>query len=295
MGYLFLLIALAAGATKGYCGKKTSGYVSEYKDAMLVNSIRMIFCIFIGFAMICFGGGIQLLKINRTVLLISLLSGIANSAFVVLWLVSVKKGAYMMLDIFCMIGILIPIVGCAAFFGEAIRINDVIGFMVLLIAVFIMCSYNNSIKSKITISSFIILLLCGAANGLSDFSQKLFVNLSENIPVSVFNFYTYLFSAVILLVCYFIFAGRTKENTDLQIKPILLYIIVMSACLFIYSYFKTLAAHYLPSAQLYPLSQSLALILSSIMSATLFHERLTIKCAVGIALSFVALLIINVL
>ena len=34
MGYLFLAIALFAGATKGYCGKMTSGYVNEYKDAI---------------------------------------------------------------------------------------------------------------------------------------------------------------------------------------------------------------------------------------------------------------------
>ena len=51
MGYLFLAIALLAGATKGYCGKMTSGYVNEYKDAMLANTIRMVFCVLIGFIM----------------------------------------------------------------------------------------------------------------------------------------------------------------------------------------------------------------------------------------------------
>ena len=76
---------------------------------------------------------------------------------------------------------------------------------------------------------------------------------------------------------------------------IFLYILIMSVCLFLYSYFKTLAARYLSSAQLYPLSQSGSLILSTMMSAALFHERLNIKCVVGIALSFVALIVINVL
>lgn len=118
MGYLFLLTALVAGATKGYCGKKTSGYVNEYKDAMLANSIRMILCTLIGLGMVLVSSGVGALRINRTVFLISLLSGAANSAFVVFWLISVKRGAYMMLDVFCMLGILIPLIGCAMCFGE---------------------------------------------------------------------------------------------------------------------------------------------------------------------------------
>ena len=293
MGYGFLLLALLAGATKGYCGKRTSGYVNEYKDAMLANSIRMIFCILIGLGMVLFSGGAGLLKIDGTTLWITLLSGVGNSAFVVLWLIAVKKGAYMMLDIFCTIGILIPLIGCAVLFGEAIMPHHIVGMLILLAAVFIMCSYNNSIKSKITLSSLVLLLLCGAANGLSDFSQKLFVNLAADTPISIYNFYTYLFSAVILFACFFFFSKDSDEKTN--IKKIFPYILVMSVCLFLYSYFKTLAAKYLSSAELYPLAQGGALVVSSIMSAVFFHEKITLKCVVGIVLTFAALIVINVL
>ncbi len=295
MGYLFLLTALVAGATKGYCGKKTSGYVNEYKDAMLANSIRMILCTLIGLGMVLVSSGVGALRINRTVFLISLLSGAANSAFVVFWLISVKRGAYMMLDVFCMLGILIPLIGCALCFGEEIRINHIIGIVILLAAVCIMCSYNNSIKSKMTVSSFILLLVCGAANGFSDFSQKLFVKLSDNTSIAVFNLYTYLVSAVILIIFFLVFSGRAENKAPSAIKPIFGYILIMSVCLFLYSYFKTLAAQHLSSAQLYPLAQSGSLILSTVMSAVLFHERLNIKCIVGISMSFAALIVINVL
>ncbi len=295
MGYLFLLTALVAGATKGYCGKKTSGYVNEYKDAMLANSIRMILCTLIGLGMVLVSSGAGALRINRTVFLISLLSGAANSAFVVFWLISVKRGAYMMLDVFCMLGILIPLIGCALCFGEEIRINHIIGIVILLVAVCIMCSYNNSIKSKMTVSSFILLLVCGAANGFSDFSQKLFVKLSDNTSIAVFNLYTYLVSAVILIIFFLVFSGRAENKAPSAIKPIFGYILIMSVCLFLYSYFKTLAAQHLSSAQLYPLAQSGSLILSTVMSAVLFHERLNIKCIVGISMSFAALIVINIL
>ena len=80
----------------------------------------------------------------------------------------------------------------------------------------------------------------------------------------------------------------------MNIKPVFIYILIMSVCLFSYSYFKTIAAQYLNSVQLYPLAQSGSLILSTVMSAALFHERLSVKCIVGIVLSFAALIVINV-
>lgn len=294
MGYIFLTLALAAGVTKGYCGKRTSDYVAEYKDAMLANSVRMIFCILIGLAMLIFSRNISALAIDRRTLMITLLSGIANSTFLVLWLVSVKRGAYMMLDVFCMIGVFIPIVGCAMFFDENISINHIIGMAILVAAVCIMCSYNNSIKSRLTISSVILLIFCGISNGMSDFSQKLFVNLTTGVPVAVYNFYTYLFSAVILITCYFFSASRCEKKEPINIKSILIYILIMSVCLFLYSYFKTLAAGILSSTQLYPLAQGGSLILSSIMSAVFFGEKVNLKSVVGITMSFVALVIINV-
>lgn len=292
---------MLAGATKGYCGKKTSGYVDEYRDATFANMIRMVFCILIGFIMIAVYDEIDFMRVDMNVLLTAMLAGVANSAFVVLWLITVKRGAYMMLDVFCTLGVLIPTVGCAIFFEETIRINQIIGFAVLVVAACVMCSYNNGIKSKLTASSFLLLFLCGVSNGLSDFSQKLFVNLTEQMPeaaqtpASVFNFYTYVFSAVILLICFFAFSAGTKEKKPINVKPIFGYILIMSVCLFLNSYFKILAAKYLMAAELYPLSQGGALVLSAAMAAIFFREKLNLKGIIGILMTFAALIIINVL
>ena len=91
MGYVFLVLALMAGATKGYCGKKTSGFVSGFRDSMLANMIRMLLCIAIGMVLILAGGHGLMLKPSGKLLLISALSGVSTTVFVVTWLVSVKK------------------------------------------------------------------------------------------------------------------------------------------------------------------------------------------------------------
>lgn len=298
MGYFYLAVAILCGCTKGYCGKKTSGAVKETKDAMLANILRMIFCVVIGFAILAFGGNINLLNAGFNTLLISFLSGVGMSAFVVVWLLTVKRGAYMTLDVFLMLGVIIPIAASTILFNEGIRLNQIIGFIVLTLASVIMCSYNNSIKEKMSISSLVLLILCGVSNGVVSLSQKLFVNYVKDGSNVVFNFYTYAFSAVILTVCYFAFGKKEKqksENIFTAQKTLICYIAVMAVCLFLNTFFMTKSASVLPSVILYPLSQGGSLILSSLMSAVFFKEKITKVCVVGLVVAFAGLIVMNML
>jgi len=295
MGYLFLLIALLAGVTKGYCGKKTSGCTNSLRDATLANIIRMMLCILIGFILIFITGDLKNLIPSRDILLISLLSGASTAVFVVTWLISVKKGAYMMLDIFLMLGVLIPLIASNFFFNEVIKPSQWIGIAILLVAVGIMCSYNNSIKAKITPSSLVLLIICGIANGIADFSQKLFTKCVPDGSAAVFNFYTYVVAVLVLIVSVFVTGKTAPTGGKSNIKKFFGYILIMAFCLFANSYFKTLASGYLRAVLLYPLNQGCALILSTIMAAVLFKEKITIKAVIGILTAFIGLLIINLL
>lgn len=301
MGYLFLSVALAAGITKGYCGKKTSYAIVSNSDSMIMNVLRMIACILIGFALTAIQSGVDSLVPGSTLLLVVALSGVASAAFVVSWLLSVRSGAYMMVEVFLLIGIIVPIVLCRILFAEAIGIWQIIGIAILLVAVFIMCTYNSSIKGKMSVGAFLILMICGISNGLADFSQKLFVKTIPDGSVAAFNFYTYVFAAATLAIAYIVFRGidkrgETQPRSPIEvIKPIWYYVLIMAVCLFANSYFKTQAALYLDAVQLYPLNQGCTVILSLLMSAIIFKEKINAKCIVGICLSFVSLLLINLL
>ncbi len=306
MSYFYFVLSLIAGATKGFCGKKTSGYVEGYRDAMLVNLIRMLCCILIGFVITLMGGGLSSFIVDGKALGIVLLSGVSSFLFVVTWLICVKRGAYMMMDVFLMMGTAIPLLGSSLFLQEKMSARQWIGIAVLVIACFIMCSYNNSIKGKLSFASLGLLVFCGAACGFSDFSQKLFVSLVPSGSVGAFNFYSYIVSACCLLLCYLIascFAARSRSTEDgamaaekkplAVIRPIFGYVLVMAVCLFANSFFQTKAAAGIPSATLFPLSKSCSLVLASLMASVFFKEKLTVKCVVGMAVAFVGLLIIN--
>lgn len=295
MGYLFLSVALISGAVKGFCGKKISGSAKELSDSISANLVRMFFCIIIGFVIVLASGKLSQAMPTAELLLITGISGVSSAVFVVSWLLSVRKSAYMLLDVFLMTGTLIPIIGSNILFSESIKLTQCIGLLLLFVAAALMCSYNNSIKTKMTLSGFLLLLLCGVSNGVTDFSQKLFVKTLSDISISVFNLYTYIFAMITLLITYLLIKKPNTDSNNIISSGTGVYILIMAICLFMNSFFKTLAATYLDSALLYPLNQGLSLIISTAMSAVLFREKLTLKAGVGIIIAFAGLLCINLL
>ncbi|MBQ9736632.1 MAG: EamA family transporter [Clostridia bacterium] len=295
MGYLFLAIALLAGATKGYCGKRTSGVLNALSDAVAANLVRMLLCILIGFLVLLFGADLPDLAPTLPLLLLSAVGGVASALFVVSWLLAVRKSAYMLIDIFLMLGVLVPLFGGAFLFEETIRPIQWGGVAVLLVAVFLMSCYNNKIKEPLSVKGLLLLVLCGLSNGIADLSQKAFVKEMPGIAVGAFQFYTYLFAALTLLVALLFVTKGKKENAPHLPARVFAYLGVMAVCLFANSFFKTLAASLLDAVLLYPLNQGASLLLSTAMARVLFKEKLTATGILGIAVAFIGLLMIHFL
>ena len=298
MGYLLLSAALICGAVKGYCGKKTSNSVTTYFDAMTASLLRVAFCAVIGITLIIISGDYKGLLPDIQTMLICALSGISTSVMIITWLLAIRRGAYMLLDVFLMAGVILPIILGIFAFEERVSIKEWIGIALLIAATLIMCSYSSAIKNKLDIISIVLLILCGVSNGMCDFSQKLFIKSADGVSISVFNLYTYIFSAVTILLVFLVSRLKSQEknkNPKFNIKGVIGYIGIMAVCLFAYSYLKTGAAQFLDSAELYPLSQGASLIISSVMAAVLFGEKITAKCVIGLVLAFSGLIVINVL
>ncbi|MBR2646626.1 MAG: EamA family transporter [Clostridia bacterium] len=311
MGYFFLCLSIASGAVKGFLGKKVSNRTSGLKDAIFTNFIRMLFCIPIGFLFVCFDGGAAALLVNKKVLLLAALGGAATSAFLVTWLLAVQKNAFTSVDAFVSMSMLVPILLSGIFYHEKITLSQIIGLALLLSAVVLMSMYSNQIKQKLTLPAVLFLFLVSLSNGLTDFSQKSFVYNADGTPASAFNFYIYVFTAVILFVVFLclkaeptktLSADSASENSDatsqktaLMDKRKLLYIAIMALTLFCNTYFKTLSANYLPAVLIYPLAQGSAILLTTLMSTFFFKEKIKPLCIVGLLVLFAGLLFINVL
>ncbi|MBQ8640827.1 MAG: EamA family transporter [Clostridia bacterium] len=301
-GYIFAALALAAALTKAYCSKKSSIYVADIRGNTFSNGIRMVLCIVIGIGFVLAEGAS--LSVNPGTLAIAVLSGVSSAVHITTWLAATRRGALMLLNIFYLSGVLVPLLLCYFLYDELVRPIQWAGLAVLLAAVYFMCSYNRSLGGRLTVSSLVILVVCAVTAGLMDFTQKMFLYHDPDGSISVFNFYTYVFSALVLMGIYGISKIRDSRSRGECVSfsdekrllgQIMVYIAVMAICMFANSWWKTKAAMYLTSAELYPLYQGASLILLAVMSAVFFKEKITLRSAMGIGLAFAALIMMNLL
>lgn len=301
MGYLFLSLALGGNLLKAFCGKKTSGFMKTGADAISFSSIRLgLSAIFAVLFMLpdLLKEGISVLAFDIKLLPTFLLSAAANAAMVIIWLVVVRSGVLVLLDVSALCGLLVPLVLSLIFYGEAIRYNHIIGLIILFAAALLIASYNNSIKTKLSVKSILLLLGFAISNGFIDFSQKLFQKQTQSVPSSVFNFYTLLIAFIVLFVISIIINTnqKNKESEKLKISPkALLHISLMAVGLCVVTLFKTLAAGHLDAVLVFPFFQGTVIISNAILGAVCFKERLSFKSISGLILITAGLLIMNLL
>ena len=297
MGYLYLFTAVAFGLTKGYLGKRISDKTPTARNSVMTNLIRMAFCIAVGLVFVLFDGTGSSFIPNANVALIALLAGVSTVLFIVSWLLSVRESAYMSVEAFIALGVLVPTLMSAVFYSETIKASQIVGLVLLLVAVVAMSVYSGQIKKKFSIKSALLLTLTGLSAGLTDFTQKMYVNSAPNVGASAFNLYVYLFSALILGAILLVWKKGANDVGEAPFKDRkkILFIAIMAVCLFCNSFFKTLAAGKLDAVLLYPLTQGSALILSLVMSTVVFKEKLKPVCIIGMSVMFVGLLFINVI
>lgn len=225
--YLFILLALFAGAAKGWCGKKTSFLMKEPADAAAFNALRMLLCIPIGFVFLLIEHSVPGLLLTPGALGLSVFSGACNAMFVVVWLFAVRHNAYMTVEISLMMGCLIPTFGTALLFSEPIHAAQIIGFVLLTAAVVLINGYNRQISGKKTAGDIVLLVLSGTAEGLCGLSQQFYKHwvlpVCPSCTSAVFSFYTYVFAflCLLLVLAGFRIAGKRRgaEGVSAETAP----------------------------------------------------------------------------
>ena len=312
MVYLLIVVILALLALKGFLGKKTSFWVQGNADAFLLNLLRMGMCAFIGLALVFFEGARLSLAIEPTMIAICALSGISNVAFLIGWILAIKKNAMVTVDVSLTLGSLIPAILCALLFAEPISIPKMAGFALIIISTVILAGYSKSTLGKGSLSGAIFLAVASVGDGMMGFAQQLFRHyyseggsLYDGVvyPKSVFHFYTYLFAGLCLAVLYSGYrmicksGDISKEHINLVKPKALAVILVMALCMFISSYLQTVVSndYGMPSQVLYPIIKGGCLITVNITAMLFFGEKITKRSVIGSLVALAGIIAMNVL
>ncbi len=296
IGYVCLSVALLAGLGKGYIGKRISFDVTSLKDSIFVNLLRCVFCAVIGFFMVLLtSDGAKGLVLTPWEFGVCTFSSVAMTVFYVSWLYAYQRGAYMFLNMFTMLGAVVTGLLGLVVYHESIRPLRLVAMALLVVAVYVMSLYNADIKGKLTPLSVFILVIGGLGSALADFSQKVY-RQGGGDHATAFTFYTYLIAVVLQLVVWGAMKMQKTQTGNAALKDgrhVLIYLL-LSVCLYLNSFTKTVAVGLLPASQMYPLLQGGNLICSAVMAAVLMKELPNRKSVIGIAIALAAVVLMNV-
>ena len=318
MAYLFLILTLLFLSVKGFCGKKTSTDLRQPTDPMLFNLLRMLFCVLIGLVLILIEGAGEFLAIEAGMLWITLGAGLANVAFLIGWILAVRRIPLVTMDVSLTIGSLLPAVLCLILFDEAISVPKMIGFGLILLATVILSGYGGSTGKRAGLLGVSLAVMATLGEGLSSFCQQLYKQYytvdgvhahGVYYPNSVFQLYTYVFagSALLLLfvgVSVYRYTKQEKMPKMQYVKGLfssckhpLPYIVVMAICLFTANYLQTAATtvYGMSSQVLYPVLKGGCLVTVNLTAMLFFNEKPTWRSIVGSAVALGGSVLMSVL
>ena len=314
MVYGIVGLTLLCLTVKGYCGKRTSGCVRSMGDSALFNLLRMLFCMLIGGVLVLAEGSLSFLRLEPGMLGICLLAGLSNALFLVAWLNAVQKNTLVSMDVGMTMGSLLPAILCACLFGEAIAPSKLVGFALILGATVILAGHSKKDK-KGSFLGILLLILAAVGDGMTGAVQQFYRqyysesgNFTHGViyPKTVYHFYTYVFSALILLLVWIVFRLLTKKEDiakqDHRLLPkipvkVVGYIFIMAVCMFTANYLQTVATNNfgMSSQVLYPILKGGCLITVNFVAAIFFGEKVTVRTVLGSATALGGMILMNVL
>ena len=301
---------------KGYCGKRLSCFVGSTKDTCLFNSIRMIFCILIGAVMVFVEGSQGFLLIEPGMLAVCALSGFSNAAFLIFWMLAIRKNSMVSVDVGLTLGALIPSVLCTLIFGESFSVLKMIGFAMILLATVVLAGTAKRDDKK-SAAGLVLLVLSAVGDGVTGFSQQLYKHCYTDAgsvaktyyPKTVFHFYTYVFAAVALLavLIWYTFAERRRRRAEENVAQssaasavsgrAVAHIFIMAVCLFAANYLQTVVTNDLgiSSQILYPVLKGGCLITVNFTAMIFFGEKITRRSIIGSIIALCGIVTMSIL
>ena len=300
--YLYIFLNVTANVTKGLVSKQAAKFLPNAKRNIVFGFEKELICLAASLVVMLKNASIHCLNVTLVELAIFAVGGAFTAVFQLLWMREVGQIMYMTVSAYGNASFIIPCILGLAFLGEKFTLKTAAAFLITAVGIVIMYSCDRaekteSDKKKITFSGFAMLLLLTVSQGISQFTQKLYMAMCPNARSDVYSFYTYLAALVVFIVAMaFTDKKRGRESAELcksVFSDTWKYLLIISAGMYIATYFQTLAAKTLDAVILYPVTTALNLGGSTVMANIVFGDKITVKSVVGTLLVFAAVVLIK--
>lgn len=304
MGYLYLAISKFCGAAKMAAMKNCGNADDSTGTSVKVNAVRSGIILVVS---------VIVFAVSRAAtadgVWIAALSGVSNALNMLSWLVCATAVSLCIVETFVMIGsVVVPLaLSPLLYAGETVSAAQWAGAGVILAAVVLFCVGRDVKFGK---KGIVWIAVCTLSSAGCNVTAKLYAVRAGSEYVAFFNLVTFVivfaFFAVVAAIT--VLKNRKKTDPAADSEPVegsgraeekdpqpreffglpkrtYFRIAIAAVGMYATNYFMTLAAGALPSGVLYPLSYGAGFVLTAIMDAVFFKQKLTLPRAVATVLA----------
>ena len=300
---LFFVVALMRVAQK-ICGKISSNEIKTGKEFFAFGALNQGVAAVLAFITVLFVGfggfnlGLTVCSVFMAVLFaVDLFSGME----------ALKGCSIAVVTMFGLGGLVISVVVSYFWFGEEIRIYQLIGLGIFFVSAYLLSGSDGENKKKMSAKTFLMLIANFLANGFVMVVQKYFALKVEGANSSLFSCFTFSLCCLFMLVCFFVVGRKSGNNgtndteTDSVVreekrsnKKVVVCGLILAVAVFLINIIITEMSKTVPSIIIFPVSSAISVIIATVVGYFGFKEKLSVKKTIGLIAGIVSVIIIGI-
>mgnify|MGYP004646162003 FL=1 len=291
MGSIYIAIILLCRVAQNTFYKRASNMVTNNVVFMHYSGFRQILSALLGLLMIVIAG--NGFKNVLPTAVIATISGIMLVGSMYCDIFAMQSGTVALTSLFGTAGIIVPCVAGVFLFGQPIRGLQWLGLLLFFVSAYLMITSSKKVFGTFTLKTFFLLVGSLLFNGFVMLTQQMFTAYIKGGDVSVFSFFMFGISGILLLVSTPLMSKVSGDKVEKLPKKLVLYGIVLAAAVFIINQLATLATGFVPPIILFTFINGGGMVIAAVVAAVMFNEKLTFQSTAGIVLGVISMIMIK--
>lgn len=305
MVWLYIFIIMLMRVVQSVFSKKASasvpssanGYISyTLYSKVLASAFALILFLIDVFR------GVTIQNVGLTALYASL-SGCALAITSLCSLYALSTGTMALSSLFGTAGLLIPAIAGIFMFDEILSVWQWVAMAIFMVGAYLLIGSSKAIFGKFSLKTFFVLLLSLVMNGATMLLQKVFGMTVEGGNVSLFSLLSFASGAALLAISLIIIKAKNAVSAkklgidrphEVFPKSLYLFGLALAFALFVINQLATLSTPLISAVVLFAIINGGATLISAIVGAVMYKEKLTVRSIVGLILGIGALILIKI-
>lgn len=235
------------------------------------------------------------IKIDLPTIAIALLSGISLFFSTFFTIYGMKSGTVSLVSMFSTAGLLVPIIAGAFMFKQPVSLVQWVGIVLFFLSAWLLIKSSENTYDGFNFKTFLLLIGAMLSNGLTMLAQQMYTHYVPGGNISLFSFLS--FGAVTIFgVPTALSMGRSEKNTDLDknlSKTLYICGFALAVAVFVINQFATSLTALLPSVFLFTFINGGGTIISTLVAAAMYKEKLSLYSILGVIIGLSSMIIIK--